>query len=237
MITALVKKFFRFFGLEIQRIGLGSSESYSFLRKKIYQNSRGILHIGAHYGQEAEMYDRAGARVLWIEAIPEVFDKLKLRIKNFPKQRAILACLGDEEKQLAFHVSDNEGQSSSIFNLGAKHRFPTRMISEVSMKMQRLDSLLTEEDVAQYPHWVVDVQGAELQALVGAGHLLDYAMTLDVEVSTRETYKGGTKLVELESFLETRGFVPLWNFADNSHGNLLFLRANARTYGRKRNPK
>jgi FkbM family methyltransferase len=220
-----IKKIFRFFGLEVYRQGLDGGENWVSLRNRIYQQAGGILHVGGHYGQEAETYHKAGARVIWFEGMPDAFEKLSRRLGSYPNQTAILAVLGDSSRIVNFHLTDNQGQSSSVFGLAPGHRFPTKVVSEISLQMRRLDELLTNQDLVDFSHWVVDVQGAELLVLQGAGELINTCYTLDVEVSTYETYKGGAKFEELDFFLKGHGFVPLWKFAKNSHGNLLYVRS------------
>jgi FkbM family methyltransferase len=224
-IVLSIKKLFSLVGLEVYRKGLDGGENWISLRKRIYQQADGILHVGAHEGQEAEIYHKSGARVIWFEGMPDVFETLSHRIKIYPNQTAILAVLGDSNRLVDFNVTDNQGQSSSVFSLAKGHRFPTKVVSEISLQMKRLDEILTPQDLVNFSHWVVDVQGAELIVLQGAGDLLNNCYTLDVEVSTYETYKGGAKFEDLDSFLKDRGFVPLWEFAKNSHGNLLYVRS------------
>ena len=224
-IVLSIKKLFQSAGLEVHRKGLGGGENWTWFRNRIFQQARGILHVGAHYGQEAESYHKSGARVIWFEGLPDVFEILKHRIRRYPNQTAILAVLGDSNRLVNFNVTDNQSQSSSVFNLAQRHRFPTKVVSNISLQMKRLDEILTAQDLAEFSHWVVDVQGAELIVLQGAGELLDNCYTLDVEVSTYETYTGGAKFKELDSFLTERGFLPLWEFAKNSHGNLLYVRS------------
>jgi FkbM family methyltransferase len=218
------KKLFSLFGLEVYRKGLDGGENWISLRNRLYQQADGILHVGAHYGQEAERYHNSGTRVIWVEGMPDTFETLSHRIKSYHNQTAILAILGDSNRLVKFNITDNQGQSSSVFSLSQGHRFPTKGVSEISLQMKRLDDILTTQDLAGFSHWVVDVQGAELIVLQGAGDLLDNCYSLDVEVSTYETYKGGAKFEELDSFLREKGFVSLWEFAKNSHGNLLYLR-------------
>lgn len=223
-IVLSVKKLFRLFGLEVYKKGLDGGENWAWLRNRIYEQADGILHIGAHQGQEAESYHKSGARVIWFEGMPDFFETLSHRIKSYPNQTAILAILGDSNRLVNFNVTNNQGQSSSVFSLAKGHRFPTKVVSEISLQMKRLDEILTPQDLVDFSHWVVDVQGAELIVLHGAGDLLDNCYTLDVEVSTYETYKGGAKFEELDNFLRENGFVALWEFAENSHGNLFYAR-------------
>jgi FkbM family methyltransferase len=227
-IVLSIKRLFSLVGLEVYKKGLDGGKNWIWFRNRIYEQAGGgggILHIGAHHGQEAENYHKSGARVIWFEGMPDVFETLGHRIKSYPNQTAILAVLGDSTRLVNFKVTDNEGQSSSVFSLAKGHRFPTKVVSEISLQMKRLDEILTAQDLADFSHWVVDVQGAELIVLQGAGDLLNNCYTLDVEVSTYETYMGGAKFEELDSFLRKRGFIALWEFAKNSHGNLLYVRS------------
>jgi len=90
--------------------------------------------------------------------------------------------------------------------------------------MSRLDSIYDSEDIANYQHWVLDVQGAELLVLKGAGKLLRNCMSLLIEVSTRQVYSGGVLFNDLECFLSDFDLVPLWRPGIKSHENILFIK-------------
>lgn len=218
-------KLFMALGLEVRRYGRGSSSIFQELRSNILKISPGVLHIGAHTGQEADLYDAANCQVLWIEALPETFNRLEVSIARFKKQKAVNALLGDAERSVEFNISENDAHSSSIFQFSRNSKFGLKMKNSLKLKMVRLDAIISEEEIQQYPHWVLDVQGAELLVLQGAVKSLKHCQTLDVEVSTFETYEGGAQLDDIEKFLESAGFIPVWKFAKNSHGNLLFIRA------------
>ena len=79
-------------------------------------------------------------------------------------------------------------------------------------------------EAAEYSHWVVDLQGAELEALVGAGDLLKSCLSMEIEVSKRRVYEGGVSFLELEKFLGSKRFCSLWEPARDSHGDHLFFR-------------
>lgn len=214
------------FGLEIRRAGMGGAQIYTDLRQMLIARSAGVLHIGAHVGQEASTYATAGKKVLWVEAIPDVHKALVANLTPFSDQRSLNALLGDEEKLVTFHLAENRGESSSLFQFSKSSRFGVRMSGVLQLQMRRLDSILTPRDIREsYSHWVVDVQGAELLVLKGAGLLLNECISLDVEVSTYETYEGGAQLDQITKHLVEFGFIPVWKFNPNSHGNLLFIRA------------
>ena len=197
--------------------------SPNLIREEIYRTAKGVLHIGAHLGQEAERYHRAGARVIWFEAIESVYQKLLGNIANFVNQKAYLALLGDQKKIVDFHISSNE-VSSSIYLFSEGNGFNLEMTSIVELEMNRLDSFIDQEQIRLYPHWVIDVQGAELQVLQGAGDLLKLCQSIDIEISTFEVYEGATKFSELDKFLRAEGFVSLWKPREQTHEDLLYFR-------------
>lgn len=52
------------------------------------------MHLGAHKGQEADIYEWFGKKVIWIEAIPEIFDQLKDNLYFYNNQKAYCLLLG-----------------------------------------------------------------------------------------------------------------------------------------------
>jgi hypothetical protein len=84
-ILSIAKIYIKFF-LSILNIPWKNDES-SFLVDK---NINGLIHIGAHWGGESLIYKLYQKEVLWIEAIPKVFKKLKQNLKIYPKQKALI---------------------------------------------------------------------------------------------------------------------------------------------------
>jgi len=224
LIVKIVKRLFATLGFDIRRLGeTGLADTTSF-REQIYESTKGVLHIGGHRAQEAKTYAKAKARVLWFEALENVYLDMKKTLKDFPEQEAIHALLGDEEKTVEFHIASNDGMSSSIYPFAENNGFDLSMTASVQLKMKRLDSLLSLEQAGKYPHWVVDVQGAELSVLRGAGRLLNSCQSIDIEVSTFEVYEGGVNFVQLDLFLRIEGFIPLWQPMGRTHENLIYVR-------------
>lgn len=203
-------------------------------REQILQ-SNGVLHLGAHLGQEADDYASLEKPVLWVEAMPRIYERLVERLANFPKQKAFCALLGDKDGvPTTFNISNNsKGVSSSIYNFGSygegeKTLWPElslRMVEQVTLSMVRLDTLfsLNSIDPNSFNHWVVDLQGAEKLALMGGDAALKHCKSLFIEVSTVEVYEGGVLWPELSTWLSSRGLFPAWQ-PTRSHGNVLFVR-------------
>lgn len=189
-----------------------------------------IVHVGAHKGQEAALYERWGAaRVIWVEADPDTARSLRshlaarsgqgegwlARLLRFAPTRhqIIEALIGDDDgKPTDFFVFSNDGESSSIFRKAQLEEDRHANVMETGqvrqLAMRTLDSLLPENGIPLNTVDVLtlDVQGAELLCLKGAKALLRHIHLLEAEVSQLQWYEGGVLLPELDSWLLGEGF-------------------------------
>ena len=84
-----------------------------------------------------------------------------------------------------------------------------------------------EHDVPGVDFIHMDVQGAELAVLKGAGPLIDTFKAVWMEVSTREMYEGQPLLDDVVAFMQARGFKlahTLWK-EDQPQGDQLWIAA------------
>ena len=66
----------------------------------------GLIHVGANSGQERNLYQKHGLRVIWIEPIPEVFQKLTANLNGYPAQRAFQYLVTDkDDSECTFHIA------------------------------------------------------------------------------------------------------------------------------------
>lgn len=202
-------------------------KDYTFrLQERILEQSTGVIHIGAHIGQEREIYFKFGVKVIWVEADPEIHKQLVDNIKTYVNQEAICALIGqDQLESRKFYISSNSGKSSSVFELGADVIHPNlSMVNTRTLPTETIFSLFSKRDLSDYNYWVFDIQGAELEALKGAQDLINICFIIKIEVSNREEYKGGANFEQVKNFLATKGFIPLWLPAKNGHEDLIFVR-------------
>lgn len=70
----------------------------------------GVLHLGAHTGEEAQAYaENDVGDVYWVEGNPKLMPYLKRHIRSFPGQFAYQALVADEGgKEITFHISSND---------------------------------------------------------------------------------------------------------------------------------
>lgn len=171
----------------------------------------GVLHLGASEGQERDVYARHKVdSVMWVEAIPEVFNKLCENISNYPGQDAMLLCVGkDEGREVVFNVSNNEAQSSSYLELGHHTVIhPTvNYVRNFKTTIRRLDNIFKKESFKGLWFLNADLQGAELDAFEGMGELLHEFEWVYTELNKKETYKGCPLVEDIDAYLSKFGFV------------------------------
>jgi len=193
--------------IEMEEAGI----SWEIETSRFLKDARGVIHVGAGIGQEAEMYADLGLPVIWIEPLDGVFDLLRDRIVEYSNQQAfqylITNMTGDAHE---FGISNNGGQSSSIYNF-KQHRdiWPdVTFVASATLKSASLQWVIAEHniDLDIYDTLILDVQGAELLALKGAGYLLPAFRWIRAECADFEAYEGGCQLKDLDAYLIPRGF-------------------------------
>ena len=76
-----------------------------------------------------------------------------------------------------------------------------------------------------YNYWHLDIQGAELLALKGAGDLLNAVDVIVTEVNTVEMYKGNPLIGDIDKYLGDRGFErALTDMTDHGWGDALYVK-------------
>ncbi len=179
--------------------------------KGFLRGVRGVIHVGAHVGQERERYSQYGLHVLWVEPLPDHFALLQRNIAAFPRQRAIQCLLTDQDDvEYPFHVTSNAGGSSSILPLDMhKDIWPDVTTTRtVTLRSKTLPTALREHqvDVSAYDALVMDTQGSELLVLLGAAPLLRAFGYIKAEVADFEAYTGCCQLSQVASYLADNGF-------------------------------
>ncbi len=192
--------------------------------------ARGVVHVGAHEGQELPVYRGMGFRfVLLVEANPAVFARLQASFAADPGVELAQCALGEIDGLADLRLTTFD-QSSSLLPLKL-HREVYPDIAEcgvLSVPARRLDSLLAERPggAADFNLLVVDVQGAELLVLRGAeGSLAGFDAVLS-EINFAELYEGCALAPDLDAFLAERGFrrVATACFDHSTWGDALYLR-------------
>ena len=166
----------------------------------------GVLHVGAHLGEEASDYERFGwIPIIWVEAQPVLASKLHERL-NPTIHSVINATVWDQDGvEMKFKLASNS-QSSSLLAFGT-HAVDYPEVSyteEFEVTTQRLDTLLKDYAVPNFIN--LDIQGAEAMAIKGLGANLDSIEAIYTEINRKEVYLGCTKIKDLDTLLKNAGF-------------------------------
>lgn len=191
--------------------------SFETLQKKYRVYPKGVLHVGANVAEEAEAYEAAGIkRVIWVEANTKLLPRLIINTieKYGLHHRVWNACISDKDgEDVVFHLSNNDGQSSSFLDLGthAKNHPTVKFVEDMPMKTHRLDTLLKDHDWEKEPidYLSMDIQGAELLALKGMGDMLKHFKWLYLEVNKEYVYKNNGLVSEVYAYAKQFGFIPV----------------------------
>jgi len=176
------------------------------LIKKYNLKIKGILHIGAHFGQEFKTYKKMNIKnVCFFEPLPKTFEVLKSNVGD----EAILhnTAIGNMVGEVEMNVeSANQGQSSSILEPAIHLRqYPhIRFTDKVKVKITKLDNFI--EDCEKYNFINIDVQGYELEAFKGAEEYLNHIDYIMTEVNRDEVYKNCPMVGELDEYLSRFNF-------------------------------
>jgi FkbM family methyltransferase len=191
----------------------------------------GVLHIGAHLGQEAFSYfSKVGKHVVHIECNPALLPSLRKNVACMG-HTAIQACLwhtAGEHQEL--HMTSNGGLSASLIgNLThtARSDWHTTNSGSISVSTDTWSTLLSKHPVLSDPVYnklVVDTQGAEYEILwsMAQSHGLGRFAQILVECSNKAYYAGQKLQPAVEQLLVSNGFVNARGEYP-MHGDVLYL--------------
>jgi FkbM family methyltransferase len=194
-----------------------------------YTHSRPpILHIGAHLGEEEGSYKRLGfTEVNWVEAQPKIFEILTTRVS--PKN-CLQAAVWSERTTLEINVSSNS-VSSSVFEFGENTPWKElQTLARIEVQTITLHDVVSDFEnrglLATPFILLLDIQGAELQALAGLGKLRSRVCAISCEVSVTPTYEKSASRREIYKLMLRNKYLPAASFLDEKtgHGDQLFLR-------------
>jgi len=200
-------------------------------------NIRGVLHVGAHYGQEYQDYVRQGIKnlVFFEPSIPSYKELLKtLPKKNAPHKernqgvgiKTFNIALGNEVGEKELYVETvNRGMSNSLLKPGTHLTlYPgIKFDKKETVKIDKLDNI--EFDRSLYNMINIDVQGYELEVFRGAQKTLQHIDIIYTEINLEQVYEGCCQVEDLDKFLGGFGFVRILTKAPNkTWGDALYLK-------------
>jgi FkbM family methyltransferase len=199
--------------------------SFDMLKQKYRLRVTGVVHVGAHFGQEYATYRGHGiSRMVFFEPLPEAYARLKNSVG--PEARIVNKAAGNFNGPVEMFVEKaNHGMSSSVLR-PKRHlvEHPGIVFEEQreTVEMVRLDDFPLGEACNMM---VLDTQGYELEVLKGAERFLSGVDYIITEVNDAELYEGCALVDGLDHFLGTRGFSRRETYWTGSHwGDAFYIR-------------
>lgn len=155
-----------------------------------------LIDVGANRGTFTEAFNALNKNVTnyIFEPIPELYQFLKEKFNTPSVYKIYNLAISDSYGEAEFHIAANDGQSSSLYEIGERHKkaAPHALeVKKIKVPVSSLD-LILEEEVFNKAFIKIDVQGAELQAIQGAIDTLKRSTAVHIEVSIQSLYEGDT---------------------------------------------
>lgn len=197
---------------------------FNSLVKKYNMNIKGVIHIGAHHGQEHKIYKENDIKnIAYFEPLTSNFNILKNNVGD--DAMLFNYALGNEEKMVEMFVETaNRGQSSSVLEPDLhKRQYPHIVFNgKETVTMKRLDDIGLSNE---YNLINIDVQGYELEVFKGSVDILKNIDYIISEINRDELYKNCAKVGELKEFLNQFGFELVEETWDgNTWGDGFFIK-------------
>ena len=203
-----------------------------------------IFEIGACEGEDSIKYSRLfpNSTIYAFEPLP---DNIKLIHKNFlqygiKNARYYNKALSSENGIAEFYVSSGQpdnakesdwdyGNKSSSLLPPEKHLKMLSFIQfnkKIEVETITLDSFCKANELSVIDFIHMDVQGAELMVLKGAGDYLKSIKVIWLEVSKVDIYKNQPLVKDVKKFMKENNFVLIKDALNGQQGDQLYISKN-----------
>jgi FkbM family methyltransferase len=190
------------------------------------RNQRGLpcVHVGAHRAEEQSLYEELrSSHTYWFEAQSSLCRELEVRLDSQNNTVICGAVWSQSGQEHTLNIASNS-QSSSLLELKLHSREHPEVVyvDSETVSTLRLDEVLPDENLGLLN---LDVQGAELHALIGLGRRINKVGAIYSEVNATELYAGCAQIEELDDFLFNAGFERILSkWSRHGWGDALYLR-------------
>ena len=178
-------------------------------------NRRGIEYIvdvGANRGQFATYIRLQGfsGKIFSFEPLPDAFSTLQQAAKEDGKIDACNFALSDRTGTTTLHVGSND-QTSSFHHVLTTDTADMEVTHDIIVPIDTLDNILANGPLSGIdPSKILlklDVQGHELQALMGGHNSLHYISAVFLEASITKIYENEASYFEIIDYLKKYGLM------------------------------
>jgi FkbM family methyltransferase len=193
---------------------------------------RCVIDGGANRGSFTDAFLRLHRpeRLVLVEAIPDLAEKLRARYAGRSGISVVSAALSDKNGEAQFEINRSEA-SSSLLPIDSRNTAwfsrDLTVARTVQVPTMTLPALMEEQGMQTVDLLKLDLQGAERFVLNGGETVLDRVRVIYTEVFFEQLYTGAWLFWEMNEFLAGRGFklCGLSNIVHASDGDL--VQANA----------
>ena len=199
--------------------------------KEFSEEINGIIHVGAHSGQEVEEYNQYKNKVILFEPQKDIFNELIQNVNKYENIYCYNFGLGSKNENKTIYRSEgNKGMSSSVLS-PELHLLVQPNISfenTEEIKIKRFDSL----NIETLNFLTLDVQGFELEVLKGFGKELENVEFIFTEINTKFLYKDNALVADIDKYLKNYNFIRVYTNVDcfNYFGDAFYIKKNNEKY-------
>jgi FkbM family methyltransferase len=200
-----------------------------------------VLDIGACEGEDSIRYSRMfpQARIFACEPLPKNLALLSTNLERFATDRVVVVprAISDSRGTATFHVSSGRPQdagngdwdygnkSSSLLPPDKTEEVHTwlKFDEEIEIATWTIADLMVEHDLEMVDFVHMDIQGAELMALKGAGTRLDDIKSIWLEVEAVTLYADQPLKADIEHFMQVHGFRKVLDTVEDVAGDQFYV--------------
>ena len=167
-----------------------------------------IVDAGSRYGLHPTLNSLLRiASIHLFEADKTEAKRLEKKYKSFKNIHIFEYGLGESESELTLNIKEHPALSTTknvndeLFDSSERKQQQISVASEV-INIKRLDSILTESP----DYFKLDIEGMELDALIGAGDLIHSTTGIRCEVQLQAVHQGCSTFSEIDRWLQDKNF-------------------------------
>lgn len=202
-----------------------------------------IFDIGACEAEDSIRYANLfpKSKVYAFEPRVDNFAKAKQLVHEYSKKNILLEniALSNENGTAEFYLSEGEprdlknnedwdygNKSSSLLPPSKEMKVHAEWLSfnkKIEVKTKRLHDYVSDKNISGIDFMHLDVQGAELMVLQGAGNFLQYVKLIWMEVEQVKLYEDQPVKDDIERFMKSHGFLNILDTVNYLSGDQLYV--------------
>lgn len=196
-------------------------------------NIKKIIELGSRDGEDAiKLAEYFNSDILTFECNPYMISKCRENIEKSNVKNKIKLFefgVGEKSKEIEFYpyLMGNPGASSFY----KRYDFDqTQETYESKIKIRRLDDVLVENNISKIDLVCADIQGYEMNALIGMGKYLRDVNYIILEVPRKNpyipsVYLGAPNRENIEQFMSENGFESsVITYENDLEDNVLYVK-------------